>query len=113
MRMKQTRPFALLILTVSLLSACSTASRRAPIVDRAPAPVAVRPAAPVLVEEPKEEARGNYIVKRGDTLLRIALDHGLNYRDVVAWNRLANPDDIKVDQVLRLSAPEHGAGAMQ
>lgn len=111
--MKQTRPFALLILTVGLLSACSTASRRAPIVDRAPPPVATRPAAPVLVEEPKEEARGNYIVKRGDTLLRIALDHGLNYRDVVAWNRLANPDDIKVDQVLRLSAPEHVAGAMQ
>lgn len=111
--MKQTRPLALLTLTVCLLSACSTASRRAPIIDRAPAPVAARPAAPVIVEEPKEEARGNYVVKRGDTLLRIALDHGLNYRDVVAWNRLANPDDIKVDQVLRLTAPDHVAGGMQ
>jgi lipoprotein NlpD len=111
--MKQTRPLALLTLTVCLLSACSTASRRAPIVDRAPPPVAARPAAPVIVEEPKEEARGNYVVKRGDTLLRIALDHGLNYRDVVAWNRLANPDDIKVDQVLRLTAPDHVAGGIQ
>jgi lipoprotein NlpD len=108
MRMKQTRPLALLTLTVCLLSACSTASRRAPIIDRAHAPVATRPAAPVVVEEPKEETRSSYVVKRGDTLLRIALDHGLNYRDVVSWNRLANPDDIKVDQVLRLTAPEHG-----
>lgn len=113
MRMKQTRPFALLTLTVCLLSACSTASRRAPIIDRAPAPVASRPAPAPHLEEPKEEARGSYVVKRGDTLLRIALDFGLNYRDVVAWNRLANPDDIKVDQVLRLTAPEHVAGAMQ
>ena len=111
MRMKQTRPLALLTLTVCLLSACSTASRRAPIIDRAHAPVATRPAAPVVVEEPKEEIRSSYVVKRGDTLLRIALDHGLNYRDVVSWNRLANPDDIKVDQVLRLSAPDHVAGA--
>ncbi len=110
--MKQTRPLALLTFTVCLLSACSTASRRAPIVDRAPPPVASGPAAPDIVEEPKEEARGNYVVKRGDTLLRIALDHGLNYRDVVAWNRLANPDDIKVDQVLRLTAPDHVAGGM-
>ncbi|WLI87608.1 peptidoglycan DD-metalloendopeptidase family protein [Massilia sp. R2A-15] len=110
--MKQTSPLALLTLTVCLLSACSTASRRAPIIDRAPAPVAARPA-PVVADEQKEEARGSYVVRRGDTLLRIALDHGLNYRDVVAWNRLANPDDIKVDQVLRLTAPEHVAGAIQ
>ena len=47
-------------------------------------------------------------VRRGDTLLRIALDHGQNYRDLVAWNNLADPDDIKVGQTLRVAAPERG-----
>ena len=46
-----------------------------------------------------------YTVRKGDTLLRIALDFGENYRDLVAWNNLANPDDIKVGQVLRVSQP--------
>ena len=41
-------------------------------------------------------------------MIRIALEHGLNYRDLVVWNNLANPNDIKVDQVLRVLAPEGG-----
>jgi lipoprotein NlpD len=45
-------------------------------------------------------------VRRGDTLLRIALDNGQNYRDLVAWNNLSDPDDIKVGQVLRVTPPE-------
>jgi lipoprotein NlpD len=45
-------------------------------------------------------------VRRGDTLIQIALDFGQNYRDIVAWNNLANPNDIKVDQVLRVLPPE-------
>ena len=44
-------------------------------------------------------------VRKGDTLLRIALDFGQNYRDLVTWNNLANPDDIKVGQLLRVSPP--------
>ncbi|MET0859249.1 MAG: peptidoglycan DD-metalloendopeptidase family protein, partial [Telluria sp.] len=111
--MKQTRPLALLTLTLSLglLSACTTNSRKAPVVDRFSPPVASRPAA--VADEPKEDARGTYTVKRGDTLLRIALDHGQNYRDVVAWNNLANPNDIKVDQVLRVAPPEHDSSAVK
>ena len=109
--MNQTRPLALLTLSLGLLSACSTATRRAPIIDRAP-PVAVsRPApAPAPVEQPKQEARGTYTVKKGDTLLRIALDNGQDYRDLVAWNNLPNPNDIKVDQALRVAPPDHVAG---
>lgn len=47
-----------------------------------------------------------YVVKRGDTLYRIALDHGQSYSDIVAWNNLKNPNDIKVDQILRVSPPD-------
>ena len=109
MRMKQTRILALLTIYFGLLSACSTSTRRAPIIDRVPPPVASRPmAAPA--DESKEDVRGAYTVKKGDTLLRIALDHGQNYRDMVSWNNLANPNDIKVDQVLRVAPPDHAAG---
>lgn len=103
MRMKQTSQLALLTLTLGLLSACSSTIRQAPVVDRTPVPE-TRPATPP-VPEPKED-RTLYTVKRGDTLLRIALDSGQNYRDLVTWNNLANPDDIKVDQVLRVAPPE-------
>jgi lipoprotein NlpD len=108
--MIQTRPFALLTLSLGLLSACSTTTRHAPIIDRAPPVATSRPAAAVPAERPKEDARGTYTVRKGDTLLRIALDHGQNYRDIVAWNNLADPNDIKVDQVLRVAPPDHVAG---
>ncbi len=59
---------------------------------------------------PKQaDSRGYYVVKKGDTLLQISLDFGQNYRDLVAWNNLANPNDIKVDQVLRVLPPEGAA----
>ncbi len=98
--MKQTSQLALLTLSIALLSACTTTTQ-APVVDRTPVAAPV----PVKVDEPKDD-RGMYTVKRGDTLIRIALDHGQNYRDLVAWNNLANPNDIKVDQVLRVAPPE-------
>ena len=99
--MKRTSYITLLAATLALLGGCTTTTQ-APVVDRTPVPVA-RPAPPP--EEPKEE-RGMYIVKRGDTLIRIALDHGLNYRDLAAWNNISNPDDIKLGQLLRVTVPE-------
>jgi lipoprotein NlpD len=44
-------------------------------------------------------------VKRGDTLHQIALDNGLDYRELAAWNNLENANRIFPGQVLRLSAP--------
>jgi lipoprotein NlpD len=45
------------------------------------------------------------VVKRGDTLYQIALDSGLDYRELAAWNNLENVNVIRVGQVLRLTAP--------
>lgn len=99
---------ALLTLALGLLAGCNSVTRQAPVVERAANPKAVQPRpAPARVEEAKDE-KGMYTVRRGDTLLRIALDHGENYRDLVAWNNLRDPDDIKVGQVLRVAAPERG-----
>ncbi|NHZ63324.1 peptidoglycan DD-metalloendopeptidase family protein [Massilia genomosp. 1] len=101
--MKYTSHLPLLLLTLGLLSACNTAPRRpAPVIDRLPA---ADNRAPRPADEPKDE-RGMYTVRKGDTLIRIALDHGQNYRDIVEWNKLSNPNDIKVDQVLRVLPPD-------
>jgi lipoprotein NlpD len=116
--MKPTTRLALLTVSI-VLSACSTETRQAPVIDR-PAPVAAnkiprpRPATPPapVSEEPKADARGTYTVRKGDTLLRIAFDFGQNYRDVVAWNNLADPDDIKVGQVLRVAPPDRNGSAI-
>lgn len=116
MRMKPTPRLALLTIGI-VLSACSTETRQAPVVDR-PAPSAANktprahpapPPAPVQ-DEPKADARGSYTVRKGDTLLKIALDFGQNYRDIVAWNNLADPDDIKVGQQLRVMPPDRSSG---
>ena len=48
---------------------------------------------------------GYYTVKPGDTLIRIGLDTGQNFRDVVRWNNLENPNLIEVGQVLRIVPP--------
>ena len=105
--MTQAPRLALLTIFIGLVAGCSTTTRQAPIVER---PVTAAPPArpaPARVEEaPKHDERGMYTVRKGDTLLRIALDFGQNYRDLVTWNNLANPDDIKVGQVLRVSQPD-------
>jgi lipoprotein NlpD len=48
---------------------------------------------------------GYYTVKRGDTLYRIALENGQDYRDIAAWNNLVNASSIKEGQVLRVAPP--------
>ena len=104
--MKQTPRLVLLTLTLGLIAGCTTSTRQVPIVER---PVSgAQSRTPARVEAPRADARGTYTVRPGDTLLRIALDHGQNYRELVAWNNLRDPDDIKVGQVLRV-APEERA----
>jgi lipoprotein NlpD len=68
-------------------------------------PPAARPA-PLPAEQPQE----TYTVKRGDTLYSIALDNGLDYRDLAAWNNVGDPAVIGTGQVLRMRPPEPGAG---
>ena len=52
---------------------------------------------------------GYYRVKKGDTLARIALDHGQAPRDVVQWNKAANPsfnpNVIEVGDLIMVKAP--------
>lgn len=104
--MTQAPRLALLTILIGLVAGCSTTSRQAPIVERPVAQAPSRPAVPRTEEPVRQDERGMYTVRKGDTLLRIAFDFGQNYRDLVTWNNLANPDDIKVGQVLRVTSPE-------
>ncbi len=96
-------------IVVSLLAGCSTTPRTAaPVVERttSSAKPAADPAKNVATAAARPEGKGYYTVKKGDTLYRIALESGQSYRDIVAWNNLTNANDIKVDQVLRVSPPD-------
>ncbi len=73
---------------------------RAPVVERTVArPGAARPAAPA------EQRAETYTVKRGDTLYSVALDNGLDYRELAAWNNITDPAAIKAGLVLRMRPP--------
>ncbi|NNM01078.1 MAG: peptidoglycan DD-metalloendopeptidase family protein [Gammaproteobacteria bacterium] len=50
-------------------------------------------------------APDTYRVRAGDTLHAISWRFGIDYRDLVSWNRLSDPDRIYVGQRLRLKAP--------
>ncbi len=82
------------------LGACSTRLSKAPVVDRSRSSSA-------LISQPafKPAPAGYYRVRAGDTLYRIALEHGQHYRDVARWNHLQNPDQIEVNQLLRIVPP--------
>jgi lipoprotein NlpD len=97
--------FTGIIAAISVLAGCNSMRAPAPVLDRAPAPKSVEVKSRPL---PADKQRGFYTVKKGDTLYRIALEFGQNYRDIVIWNNLASPDDIKIDQVLRVLPPEGG-----
>jgi len=124
-----------LVVTVSALTACSSPTRvPAPVEDRStgarppaavpapvasPQPVAPKPGEGVALPPPTatppgaENAGkpGYYTVRPGDTLIRIGLEHGQNWRDLVRWNSLENPNLIEVGQVLRVVPPTEAAVA--
>ncbi len=112
----------------ALLIACAAQPNRAPVVERSvpvgavptalpPASGAAPPTSPA--DEPSRSAAasdgakpGYYAVKPGDTLIRIGLDNGQNWRDIVRWNNIENPNLIEVGQVLRVIAPGVDAAAV-
>jgi lipoprotein NlpD len=95
----------LAILAIALVLAGCAARRPAPVTDRmAPGPpVAETPSAPP--PEVVEKPVATHVVKRGETLVGIALQHGLDYRELAAWNNVTNPNRIETGQVLVLAAP--------
>lgn len=108
--MSQSRLVVQALALLLLLAGCAS---------QAPAPIespqtgnAELPRAPVIPPATAPRARSNraltrdrYIVKRGDTLYAIAWRLGVDFRDLVRWNGLDNPDRILVGQTLRVTPP--------
>lgn len=88
-------------LSAALIAGCAS-GYRAPVLERGVANGgAARPAAKLAPEQRPD----SYTVKRGDTLYSIALDNGVDYRDLAAWNGITDPAVIHSGQVLRLRSP--------
>jgi lipoprotein NlpD len=116
-----------------LLVACASPQHKAPVEERSPSARSAKPAgaapaagqaneagsagAAVDVAKPLPGAEnagkpGYYTIKPGDTLIRIGLDNGQNWRDLVRWNGIENPNLIEVGQVVRVVPPAVDAGAV-
>lgn len=99
------------------LAACASPTRRAPVEDRSTRPTtpgvpAVTPETAVAAEPGKalpgaENAGkpGYYTVKPGDTMIRIGLETGQNWRDIQRWNGMDNANVLEVGQVLKVTPP--------
>ncbi|MEK7875109.1 MAG: peptidoglycan DD-metalloendopeptidase family protein [Pseudomonadota bacterium] len=93
------------VLVLLLAYGCASTRRQAPVIERQPSAVkpAVKPSPPAAGEA--DSRPDYYTVRKGDTLYTIALDHGLDYKELVEWNNIINPNVIRVGQQLRLKAP--------
>ena len=81
------------VLLVAMLSGCSSLSR-APVDDGSKsAALSPYPALP-------KDCTQTWTVRKGDTLIGIALDAGADYREIAAMNQLANPNIIQLDRTL-------------
>jgi len=81
-----------------LVSACSTrVSRPAPVEDRGTSRSSTDTSAPA--PAPAQPRVGYVTVQPGDTLYRIALNAGQDWRDIATWNNLPNPNAIEVGRV--------------
>ena len=111
--------------TIALqLSGCSTPMSRAPVEDRSTvtqgttltpskpsietpvlAPIDSKPL-PNLTNSQFAGKPGYYTVKPGDTVMQISRNTNQNWRDIVKWNNLDNPNQVETGQVLRVVPPE-------
>lgn len=95
-----------------LLVAGCTATRQAPVIERTPQAKPVAPstavAKPAPAVKPTTAAPDTrpafHTVRKGDTLYSIALDYGLDYKELAEWNNI-DPAKIQVGQQLRLAPP--------
>lgn len=84
----------IVLLAVAILSGCASRSARAPVTDRSSSSAATAGAA----------ATGTYVVRAGDTLYKIAQDHGMEVSRLAQLNNISDPTQLAIGQVLRLDS---------
>ena len=100
---------------MAVLAGCASPRHKAPIEDRGARAAPVAATAPesskALPGAENTGKPGYYAVKPGDTLIRIGLESGQNWRDIARWNNIENPNLLEVGQVLRVVTPAVDASA--
>jgi lipoprotein NlpD len=107
------RSFVVCALVAAVATGCGT-STGAPVFDRTreAKPVPGKPAAAVSAAPRPGDTRPEFhVVAKGDTLYSIALDNGLDYRELAQWNGISDPGVIRIGQQLRLRSPDSAAAA--
>jgi lipoprotein NlpD len=99
------------VVAAAVLAGCASPRRTpAPVEDRSARVATATPSVPVPPGQENAGKPGYYSVRPGDTLVRIALEAGQNWRDIQRWNNLDNPNVIEVGQVLRVAPPVAAPG---
>lgn len=83
-----------------VVGGCASTKSSAPVVERASAPRK----APAKAKKEADWRPQAYTVQKGDTLYGIALEHGLDYREVAEWNGIEPPYTIRVGQPVKLAS---------
>ena len=121
--LQHARRAATVVCAALWLAGCATSKHPAPVEERslgprptptivAPGAMPAQPAADASKPLPGAENAGKpgyYTVKPGDTMIRIGLESGQNWKDLVKWNELENANVIEVGQVLRVVPPGENA----
>ena len=100
-----------LVASLAAFMAGCVATRPAPVADRLPSAQSASKPKPKAVQATPQRAAAEaarpetYTVKPGDTLYSIALEFGLDYRELAQWNGI-DPARIRVGQALRLRPPQ-------
>lgn len=92
-------------LLMAFVAGCAT-KQPAPVADRRPEspPVMMLVETPA-AEKPTEAVVRVHVVQKGETLIAVALQYGMDYRELAAWNNIENVNVIRVGQELRVTAP--------
>lgn len=99
--------FKIVLLTL-FLAACSS-TPPAPVIDRLPSksstvkPSSHKSSANRPIYKAGDWRPDTYIVKKGDTLFSVGLEHGYDYKEIAQANNIAAPYTIKVGQSLKFS----------
>ncbi|MDR4513066.1 peptidoglycan DD-metalloendopeptidase family protein [Nitrosomonas sp.] len=91
-------------LTLILLVGCETTKPPAPVVERTVTPGKIADGL-----SDTQQADRYYIVQKGDTFYSIALNHGIDQRELAQWNNITDPTNIKPGQRINLSVPSNKA----
>ena len=82
----------------ALLAGCALQDTGAPIFDRTGQGSATATTSPVMTGQ-------TYVVQPGDTLYRIAVNHGCDPTELAQANGITDPTQVSIGTVLRLTAP--------